>query len=217
MPFIFLRVEVDDTIKQLLDGSNSSAGPLLPTALYRTAQLDSPICPPTVPATTLPDTVGYFRAKRNSLLCTPAFRAPSKQSPKIPPVPIIEPPESPGPFMIKCGQDWASDRIKILLTKEREERKSDGLDLPQIPDDYSTRSESESSVSDDEYWADESSLSASESESVASRNSDPSLDTEKSRSHEQWSKALGLNDCFREVVVSWILDARDGLSFVNGL
>jgi hypothetical protein len=119
--------------------------------------------------------------------------------------------------MIKCGEDWASDRIKILLTKEREERKSDGLDLPQIPDDYSTRSESESSVSDDEYWADESSLSASESESVASRNSDPSLDTEKSRSHEQWSKALGLNDYSREVVVSWILDARDGLSFVNGL
>jgi hypothetical protein len=200
-----------------LDGSNSSAGPLLPTVLYQTTQLDSPICPPTVPATPLPDTVGYFRAKRNPLLRTPAFRAPSKQSPKIPPVPIIAPPESPGPFIIKCGEDWASDRIKILLTKEREERKSDGLDLPQIPVDRSTRSESESSVSDDEYWADESSLSAFESESVASHNSDPSLDTEKSRSHERWSKALGLNDCFREEVVGWMLNARDDLSFVNGL
>jgi hypothetical protein len=170
-----------------------------------------------VPATPLPDTVGYFRAKRNPLLRTPAFRAPSKQSPKIPPVPIIAPPDSPCPFIIKCGEDWASDRIKILLTKEREERKSDGLDLPQIPDDCSTRSESESSVSDNEYWADESSLSASESESVASRNSDPSLDAEKSRSHERWSKALGLNDYFRKEVVGWMLDVRDDLSFVNGL
>jgi hypothetical protein len=44
--------------------------------------------------------------------------------------------------MVKCGEDWASDLIKILLTKGREERKSDGLDLPQISDDYSTRSES---------------------------------------------------------------------------
>ncbi|KAG2128396.1 hypothetical protein BD769DRAFT_699075 [Suillus cothurnatus] len=197
--------DVEDVVK-LLDGSNSSAGPLLPTVLYRTTQLDSPICHPTVPATPLPDTVGYFRAKRNPLLRTPAFRAPSKQSPKIPPVPIIAPPESPGLFIIKCGEDWACDRIKILLTKEREERKSDGLDLPQIRVDRSTRSESESSVSDDEYWADESSLSAFESESVASRNSDPSLDTEKSRSHERWSKALGLDDCFREEVVSWMLD-----------
>ncbi|KAG1769955.1 hypothetical protein EV702DRAFT_1281971 [Suillus placidus] len=198
----------DEDVVKLLDGSNPSTGSLLPTIVYPTAQLDSPICPPTMPTTPLPDTVGYFRAKRNPLVRTPAFRAPSKQSPKIPPVPIIAPPRFPSPFIIKCEEDLAGDRIKILLTKEREERKSDGLDLPQIPDDCSNRSESESSASDDEYWADESSLSASESESVASRNSDPSLGTEKSRSRERWSRALGLDDCFRKEVVGWMLDAR---------
>jgi hypothetical protein len=101
--------------------------------------------------------------------------------------------------------------------KEREERESDGLDVPRIPDDYSSRSESESSVSDDEHWADESSLSASESESVASRQSDLSLGTEKSRSRERWSRALGLDDGFRKEVVGWMLDARVDLPFVNGL
>lgn len=90
--------------------------------------------------------------------------------------------------------------------KEREERKSDGLDLPQISDDCSNRSESEGSVSDDEHWAHESSLSASESESVASRNSGPSLGTEKPQSRERWSRALGLDDCFRKEVVGWMLD-----------
>ncbi|KAG1868381.1 hypothetical protein DFJ58DRAFT_678805 [Suillus subalutaceus] len=196
----------DEGVVKLLDGSNPSTGSLRPTILYRTTQLDSLICPPTVPATPLPDTVGYLRAKRNPLLRTPAVRAPAKQSPKIPPVPIIAPPRSPSPFIIKCEEDRAGDRIKILLTKEREERKSDGLDLLQIPDDCSTRSESESSVSDDEYWTDESSLSASESESVASRSSGPSLGTGKSQSRERWSRALGLDYCFREEVVSWMLD-----------
>jgi hypothetical protein len=101
--------------------------------------------------------------------------------------------------------------------KEREERESDGLDVPRIPDDCSNRSESESSVSNDENWADESSISASESESVASRQSDPYLGTEKSRSRERWSRALGLDDGFRKEVVGWMLDARLDLRFVNGL
>jgi hypothetical protein len=98
--------------------------------------------------------------------------------------------------------------------KEREERESDGLDVPQISDDCSNRSESESSVSDDEHWTDESSLSASESESVASQ---PSLGTERSRSRERWSRALGLDDSLRKEVVGWMLDARVDLTFVNGL
>lgn len=101
--------------------------------------------------------------------------------------------------------------------KERKERKGDGLDLPQISDDCSNRSESEGSVSDDEYWANESSLSASESESVASRNSDPSRGTEKPQSRERWSRAFGLDDRFRKEVVGWMLDARVDLSFVNRL
>lgn len=101
--------------------------------------------------------------------------------------------------------------------KEREERESDGLDVPQIPDDCCNRSESESSISDDEHWTDESSLPASESESVASRNSDPSLSMEKSRSRERWSRALGLDNDFRKEVVGWMLDARVDLPFVNGL
>lgn len=210
---MFLRVEVDDTIKQLLDDSNPSTESLLPTILHRTAQLNTPICAPTVPATPLPDTVDYLRAKRNPLLRTPTVRAQSKRSPKIPPVPIIAPPRFPSPFIIRCEEDWAGDRIKILLMKEREERKSDGLDVPRIPVDCSNRNESESSVSDDEHWADESSLSASESESVASQ---PSLGTEKSRSRERWSRALGLDDGFRKEVVGWMLDARVDLLFVNG-
>ncbi|KAG1729443.1 hypothetical protein EDB19DRAFT_2027731 [Suillus lakei] len=204
----------DEDVVKLLEGSNPSTTSVLPSAMHRTAQLDSPVCPPTVPATPLLDTVGYFRAKRNPLSRTPAVRAPPEKSPKMPPVPIIAPPRCPNPFIIKCEEDWAGDRIKILLTKERDERESDGLDLPQIPDDCSNQSESESSVSDDEYWTDKGSFSASESESVASRNSDPSLGTQKSQSRERWSRALGLDDGFRKEVVGWMLDARATLTFV---
>lgn len=199
-------------MKQLLCAPDPATGSVLPS---RISQLDSPICPATVPITDPPDTPGYLRAKRNPLTRTPAVRVSSKKMPKIPRVPIIAPPPCPGPLIIKCQEDLAEDRIKILLTREREERESDGLDLLRVPDACSNRSESESSVSDDDGWADESSLLGLES--VVDRNLGTALSADKSQRREHWTRALGMDDGFRKEVVGWMLDARVGLPFMRCL
>lgn len=137
---------------------------------------------------------------------TPAVRISSKTSPKIPRVPIIAPPSCPVPLPIKCEEDLAGDRIKILLTRERDERERDGLDLLQISNACFNRSDSGSSGSDDDCWADESVLSGTES--VASQDSGAAPSADKSQSNERWTKALGIDGDFRKEVVGWMLDAR---------
>jgi hypothetical protein len=112
--------------------------------------------------------------------------------------------------IIKCKEDLAGDRIKVLLAREREGRESDGLDVPPIRDTCSSGSDSGGSVSDDGCWADESSLSGTES--VASRDTGASLSAEKPPGCERWTRVLGIDDEFRKEVVGWMLDAR--LDFV---
>ena len=168
-------------------------GPVLPSIAHRTSQLDYPIYTP-------PDTADRFYTQSGPLTCTSAVSVSPKNSPEIPRVPIIAPPSCPGPLVIKCEEELAEDRIKVLLTREREERESDGLDLFRIPGTCSNRSESESSLSD--------------TGSVASKHSGTTLGGDRSRRHEHWTKALGMNDDFRKEVTGWILDARVDFPFM---
>ena len=143
-----------------MDAPDSATGAILPSTVHQTSQPDSPICPPTVPITVPPDTVGYLRAKGDPLVRTPAVRISSKTSPKIPRVPIIAPPSCPVPLPIKCEEDLAGDRIRVLLTRERDERERHGLDLLRISDACCNQSDSGSSGSGDDCWADETDESA---------------------------------------------------------
>ncbi|OJA18150.1 hypothetical protein AZE42_09636 [Rhizopogon vesiculosus] len=50
----------DEDVVKLLDAPDSATSPILPSS----SQLGTPICPPTVQITALPDTAAYLRAKR---------------------------------------------------------------------------------------------------------------------------------------------------------
>ncbi|KAH7925982.1 hypothetical protein BV22DRAFT_393667 [Leucogyrophana mollusca] len=173
--------------------------------------LRDPKYPPTVPVSPIPDTLAHVRSRTDPLERTLPGPAPCRPRPKqkIPPVPIIAPPPASNILspLLHSSEDWADERIKVLLVKEADERGRDGFDVvrrgKQGTDEVNSRRSGSISSSDEEDDWEEESVSCSIS--VGENTPTPSLTKHRARTH--WSRILGIRDSFRKEVVAWMLDA----------
>ncbi|KAH7886662.1 hypothetical protein F5I97DRAFT_1869202 [Phlebopus sp. FC_14] len=190
----------------------------------RSPQQDTPF-PPTAPTTPLPGSVEYARSKANPLMRTIAvYQSGSRPQRKMAPVPIIAPPPCSAFPSIKCQEDWAEERIKCLVAREREEREGDGLAMhdKQRAEKWDTttsatnrpavRGASESTSSSDSsddgaFWEDGSTRSASESLDSSDTFSVPGpAPLSRRENRDRWARALGIDNGFRKQVTGWMLD-----------
>ncbi|KIJ62446.1 hypothetical protein HYDPIDRAFT_30409 [Hydnomerulius pinastri MD-312] len=131
--------------------------------------------PPTAPTTPLPDSVDYARSKAHPLARTIPIHRPSISQRQIPAVPIIAPPPYYCPLtVVRSAEDYAVERLRTLLEREREERASDGMSecgavraerlrVQKKEQEQELGTPSTSSSGNSAQWEDESSRSASES------------------------------------------------------
>lgn len=231
-----LRSEVSEcsnksTVRPCTQDTHQRAYTLLQDSLFYPSPLSSPGSrsradkddPPTVPSTPLPDSVDYDRSKANPMVRTIRYyRRRSLEVPPIPPVPIIAPPEGLPPTTVRCSEDYAIDRIKALLQRERGERERDGLDscddkrAARLKDTFGlafsrrdSGNTSDSSINQGQ-WEDVDTLSPTESQESKDSvlGADVVYEQHRLATRDIWSDAFGITNDFRKEVTRWMVNVR---------